>query len=79
MCYLNMVENKYNSSRAFWKALIVNQKYFFTIDDILQIKNNPSKEDLLLIQDVIKELGELQVIKRIGKRFYILDNMLMNT
>lgn len=79
MCYLNLEERKYNSSKAFWKALIVNQRYFFTINDIFQIKNNPSKGDILLIQDVIKELGELQLIKRIGERFYILDNMLMNT
>lgn len=79
MCYLNLEERMYSNSKAFWKALIVNQKDFFTFNEILGIKKMASQNDILIIQEVIKELGDLQIIKRIGERFYIVENTLINT
>ena len=79
MCYLNFKESVYKTSKEYWKALIVNQKKTFTIKDILKYKSRPTKKDTLIILEIIKELGELNCVKRIGNQFYILENLFKNT
>lgn len=79
MCYLSLEEAMYSNVKAFWKALIINQKGFFTFEKVLNMKETPTKKDILIIQEVIKELGELQIIKRIGNRFYIVESAFIYT
>ena len=79
MCYLCLEEKTYRNAKAFWKALIINQKESFTFNEILNLKKLPSEKDVIIIQDVIKELGELQIIKRIGDRFYIVESTFVYT
>ena len=78
MCHLTLDEKKYDTRKEYWKAVIVNMSEGFTMTEILEHKKNPTQEDLRIIYGIIKEMGDLCLIKRIGDRFYISSSSIIN-
>ncbi|MBR1812181.1 MAG: hypothetical protein IJ766_11145 [Clostridia bacterium] len=78
MCYLMTNEKMYNTAKAYWKALMVNMNDGFTLEELLAHKENPTEEDESEVREVIRELGDFRLVKRIGERFYISNNTLVN-
>lgn len=73
MCRLVLDEKKYNSTKEYWQALIINTTENFTIGEILSHKEKPTDEDIEAIYSVIEDLSESYCIKRVQNRYYMFN------